>query len=147
MKYLVLALFMLAAGAALTQSDLGTQIYYPVVRLRTSDGFFITSVQERTSRRTACRESMEQFIEPIRRDCARCTLESAECVSDLVGVELALANGEVLDVHTVTAEGIKMALVGPPESAQKTCEAIAARIVLNGMKNASCVFPRRAASG
>ncbi len=144
MKYLVLALLMLVAGVALTQSDLGGQTYFPVVRFRTSEGFFITAVQERTTKRAACKESMEQFMEPIKRDCPACTLQSAECVSDLVGMELALATGGLLDVHTVTAEGIKMALVGPPESAQKTCESIATRIVLNGMKNASCVYPRRA---
>src|SRR5882672_12789654 len=112
MKYFVFALLLFGAGVGLAQLDTESDRYVPVVRVRTSDGFFVTAVQQSTSRKKACGESLERFLKPLEKTCPGCTVESASCAVELEGLELALARGEQVPVYTVSSSGVRMALVG-----------------------------------
>ena len=141
MRYLVLAGLMFALGLVVVSLDAGEQTYIPVVRLRTSDGFFITAVQDRTHDRRRCDEANERFLGPIRRGCPTCVVESTDCGERLHGFEKALASGAAVPLYTVAARGFRLALVGPPGGAKSSCEAIAVQVVRSGVPAASCVFP------
>ena len=67
MRYLVLSGLMFALGLLVVSLDARERNYVPVVRLRTSEGFFITAVQARTQDRRQCIEGPERFPRPIRR--------------------------------------------------------------------------------
>src|SRR5262245_52357998 len=142
MKYFIFALLLFAAGIGVAQLDGETQTYVPVVRVRTSEGFFVTAVQSSTGTKKACGESLERFLRPLEKSCPGCTIESSSCAAELAGMELALAKGEEVPVYTVTSNGVRLALVGPPQAVRRTCEQIVAHAQLMGTKNASCVLPR-----
>ncbi|HUJ87519.1 MAG TPA: hypothetical protein VLX30_11775 [Burkholderiales bacterium] len=141
MRYLVLASLMFALGVVVDTLEVGQRMYFPVVRLRTSEGFFITAVQARTDDARRCSEATERFVAPIRRLCPTCVVESQDCDSILYGFEKALAEGAAVPLYTVSAGGVRLALVGPPGGAKASCEAIAQQMVLSGAPSASCVFP------
>jgi hypothetical protein len=143
MKYLVLAIFLFACGAGLTQVRVeDEQAYIPVVRTRTADGMFLTLLHERVSKQTACQQTIERFV-ALLRPCAACTIESRECATELGGVDKALAEGRPVPLYTVAAEGVRISLVGPPDIIKSECESIAGHMVLNGLKTAACIYPTR----
>ena len=142
MRYLVLAGLMFVLGLLVVSLDAPERTYVPVVRLRTSDGFFITAVQTRTHDRRKCNEANERFLGPIERQCPTCVVESRDCGEPLHGFEKALASGAPVPLYTVSARGIRLALVGPPGGAKSSCEAIARQLVSSGVPTAACVFPR-----
>lgn len=144
MKYVVLAVLLLLVGVALTQIEFDNRTYVPIVRMRTDNGLFLTLVQDRTSRRKACREANERFVGPLGEACRGCTVESTDCAVQPEGIDRALANGEQLPLYTISAEGMRMALLGPPGSVQATCEMMVAQMVVRGLKSAACVFPQLA---
>ena len=141
MRYLVLATLMFALGLVVVSLDATEQTYIPVVRLRTADGFFITAGQARTHDRKKCVEDTDRFLGPILRQCPSCAVESVDCEGELHGFEKALSEGAAVPLYTVTARGIRLALVGPPGGAKSSCQAIAQQIALSGAPTASCVFP------
>ena len=142
MRYYVLALLMFALGALATTFKGATRPYTAVVRLRTADGFFITVVHSRAPTEKRCGEMVDAFVKPLETACPMCTLESAECARDLAGIDRALADGGELPLYRVSAAGVNMALVGPPAKVRDRCERIAEAMVGQGMKTASCVFPK-----
>lgn len=144
MKYVVLALLLFLLGVAITLIEFDHRTYVPIVRLRTDNGLFLTLVQDRTSRRQACKEAIERFVAPLGETCRGCTVESTDCATNLEGVDRALARGEQLPLYTISAEGMRMALLGPPGSVQATCELMVAQMVVRGVKSAACVFPQLA---
>jgi hypothetical protein len=142
MRYLVLAGLMFALGLLVVSLDAPERTYIPVVRLRTSDGYFITAVQARTHDPRQCDKANDRFLAPIRRGCPTCVVESVDCGDHLHGFEQALASDAPVPLYTVAAHGIRLALVGPPGGAKASCEAIAVQMTLGGVPAASCVFPR-----
>lgn len=142
MRYLVLAGLMFALGLLVVSLDAPEQTYIPVVRLRTGEGFFITAVQARTHDRRKCDAANDRFLGPIREGCPTCVVESTDCDAHLHGFEEALAIGAPVPLYTVSARGIRLALVGPPGGAKASCEAIATQMVDSGVPTAACVFPK-----
>jgi hypothetical protein len=142
LRYYVLALFMFALGALATTFKGDTRPYTAVVRLRTADGFFITVVHSRAPTEKRCGEMVDGFVKPLETACPTCTLESAECSRDLVGIDRALVEGSDLPLYRVSAAGVNIALVGPPATVRERCESIAESMVRQGLKTASCVFPK-----
>jgi hypothetical protein len=144
MRYFVFSLLLFAAGIGVGHLDQDEGMFAPVARVRTQDGFFITAIQQRTATRRACRESLDRFVKPLEKNCPGCLVEWAGCATELEGMELALARGEQLPVYTVSSSGVRLALVGPPQAVQRTCEQIVAHARSMGTVNASCVSPREA---
>jgi hypothetical protein len=140
-KYLILAVALLSIGVGLAQFEPEREPYFPVVRLRTTDGFFITAIQDRTLGPNACVKANERFLRPIRHGCLGCVVESVDCPHDLNGVERALTRGEPIPIFSIFSTGLRLAVVGPPDSAPKVCLEIASQLVMIGIKNAACVFP------
>jgi hypothetical protein len=141
MRYFVFSLLMFAAGVALTQADREPQAFTPVVRVRTTDGLFVTFVQRGVFKRSSCNLSVETFSRVVKDACSRCTIESAGCASQLEGMDRALANDEPLPVYTVSANDVRIAIVGPLNSVQAECGEMAAQMVTKGIQNADCHIP------
>ena len=141
MRYLILAGLMFALGVVIDTLQVEPRTYFPVVRLRTGEGFFITVVQAGTRDPRQCSEATDRFVVPIRRLCPTCVVESEDCDSTLHGFEKALADGAAVPLYTVSGGGVRLALVGPPEGTKASCEAIGEQMVVSGAPSASCVFP------
>jgi hypothetical protein len=141
MRYFVFSLLMFAAGVALTQVDREPQAFTPLVRVRTTDGLFITFLQRGGFNRSSCNQSIETFARVVKESCAPCMIESTGCSSQLEGMDRALANDEHLPLFTVSADDFRIAIVGPPHSVQAECGEIAAQMVKKGLKNAGCHSP------
>jgi hypothetical protein len=143
MRYLVLAVLLFGCGAGLTQLRVeDDQAYVPVVRTRTTDGMFLTLLHEQVADRRVCQQTVERFA-GLLRSCATCTIESMECATGLAGIDKAVAENRPVPLYTVAAEGVRISLVGPPNSVQSECESIAGHMVLNGLKSAACIYPKR----
>ena len=140
MKYLGLALILFGMGAAMVFFNREERAYVPLVRLRTAEGLFITAVQPQTSSRSSCKEAIERFVQPLGIQCKECAIES-QCVTELSGMELALAKGRDVPVYTVISKSARLALVGPTQTLQRDCEQLALQVGSSG--NASCVTPRK----
>jgi hypothetical protein len=141
MKYLVLALTLLAAGLILGHVERESELYTPVVRIRSTDGLYMTMVQPRTARQNACAAVVQHFEQALKLNCEMCTVESASCATSLQGVEGALARGERLPIYTISAEGIRVGLLGPPRSVETECQAMASQFVRSGIRSAACIAP------
>jgi hypothetical protein len=141
MRYFVFSLLMFVAGVALTHVERDPQQLTPVVRLRTTDGLFVTFVQRRTLQRSVCHDVLQAFRDNLERSCFQCMVESADCAHDLGGIERALALGEDLPLYTVSADSFRVAIVGPPESVQAECADMSLQMVRQGIATASCVAP------
>jgi hypothetical protein len=143
MKYLVLAILLFACGAGLTQMRVeDEQAYVPVVRTRTAEGMFLTLLHERVTNRKICQQTVERFA-GLLRTCATCTIESTECATTLAGIDKAIAEDRPVPLYTVAAEHVRISLVGPPSTIKSDCESIAGHMVLNGLKSAACIYPKR----
>ena len=143
MKYLVLAILLFLCGAGLTQIKIeDEQAYVPVVRTRTTEGLFLTFLHERVADRRACQQTFERFAGVVR-PCANCAIESMVCATELAGVDKAVAEDRPVPVYTVVGERVRISLVGPPHRVRSECEGIADQMVLNGLKTAACIYPKR----
>jgi hypothetical protein len=142
MKYLVLAVILFLVGVGLTQIEREDRLFTPVVRLRTTDGLFITLIQKASPKQNACREAIDRLVGALHTTCTTCFIESTDCATRLEGVDRALANNESVPMHTISAEGFRIAMLGPPQRVQAECEGMAAQMVRLGMKSAECAFPR-----
>ena len=141
MKYIVLAVLMFLLGALLTTFRPEPQPLIPVVRMRTPDGFFVTFVQDRVRGHQVCKAAIDAYVEPLKAACPACAVESSDCATKLVGIEGALAEDRQLPIYAVSAEGLRMSVVGPPRLVKEWCERLATQLVLKGLKSAACVFP------
>ena len=141
MRYGLLALALLAAAVALWQAEHEREQYTPIVRIRSSDGLFMTMIQKSTARQSSCAAMLDRFEAALRATCPICAVESTGCAIVLEGIEQALARGERMPIYTISAEGIRVGLLGPPRSVQAECEAMAREFMRNGLPSASCVAP------
>ena len=141
MKYFVLALLLAVLGLLVTTFEPRPTPSYPLVRVRTDDGFFLTLVQSRVHDQARCREAVDAFVATLAKACPSCTVESEECTLELQGIDKALAEGAPLPLYRVSAKELKIALIGPPAKVRARCERIAEGIVAQGMKTAACVYP------
>jgi hypothetical protein len=144
MRYLILALLLLAAAFLIGQMERQTIAYTPVMRVRSSDGYYVTIVQRQLSTRAQCTGLLEHFEQALRRNCPTCAVEASDCAGSLQGLERSLAADEHLPIFTISAEPMRLGLLGPPRNVQAECEAIAAYLVRSGVKSASCVSPSAA---
>jgi hypothetical protein len=142
MRYVALSGLLFILGLALTQIEREEMHFTPVVRVRTADGLFFTVVQPGTSSRNTCSTTVEELVGNFGKACGKCLIESSECASRLQGVDLALASAQPVPIYTVTAEGVRIGILGPPENVRHVCETIAGAMVNLGVKSASCAFPR-----
>jgi hypothetical protein len=140
-KYFVLALVLFAAGAGLLVFTGDEQSYVPLVRFHTSEGVYVTAVQSPAKSRSSCQAANDRFVGQLGSQCRDCTVET-HCLVELAGMELALAKGDDVPVHTVLSKGARLALVGPPRTLQRSCEQLALQVGSTG--NASCITPRKA---
>ena len=145
MRYIVLVVALFIAGAALTLVDSESQTYTPVVRVRTESGLFMTVVQRVTDKRATCSEVVGRLVDEVTRTCPACSVESADCPTKLAGIDRALALNESLPVHSIAADGVRIAMVGPPPTIQSHCSTMAAKMAQNGLPTATCVLPVAAA--
>ena len=146
MRYFALAILLFVVGVYATTLRLDPRPYHPVVRVRTGDGFFMTLVQAGAKTQAACMKTINDISAPLARACPSCVVESADCSHELSGIDKALAEGAEVPLYRVEAEGVNMALVGPPSLVRERCERIAAQMVAHGMKSASCSFPKPGAA-
>ena len=89
----------------------------------------------------ACQAEIQSYVEPLQEACPACSIESSACAGELTGMEKALAENRSLPVYVVRSEGIRMSVVGPPQRVKVWCETVAAQIVRNGLRSASCIYP------
>jgi hypothetical protein len=143
MKYAVLAVLLFIGGVTLAFVERQDQTFTPIVRVRSADGLYITLVQPRTSRRSACSATVDVFVKALDGTCATCAVESTDCATRLEGIDRALAAGERLPIYTVSAEGMRIGVVGPPHVVLSACEGMASQFVANGVKAATCIAPLR----
>jgi hypothetical protein len=143
MKQAIIALVLIGIGSWLAHLHVVSQLYYPVVRLSSPEGLTYTAVQDSTNERQACGAANERFLGPVKELCKQCKVAFARCERQLEGLELALLDGVPLPHHRVFAPGIRVAIVGLPESAKTTCEFIAGDMVKRGLRSAACVYPSR----
>ena len=141
MKYFVLALLLFLLGLLVSTFEKPPEPYYPVVRLRTADGFFMTFVENRVIGAKPCREAVDAFVDTLTKACETCDIESQECTPVLRGIDKALAEGKPLPIHRVSAQGLSIAVIGPPGKVRARCARIADGFVRQGMTSATCVFP------
>ena len=141
MKQAIIALVLIGIGSWLAHLHVVSQLYYPVVQLSSPEGLTYTAVQDSTQARQACGAANERFLGPVKDRCKQCQVVLARCERRLEGLELALYDGVPLPHHRVFAPGIRMAIVGPLESAKTTCEYIAGDMVKRGLRSAACVYP------
>jgi hypothetical protein len=141
MKYAILAALMFVAGLSLPLIQHEPQSYIPLVRVRSTEGLYITLVQARADRRSACNDRVAAFLTELGDSCPTCTVEASECATKLEGMDMALADGKALPIFTVAAEDIRVGLLGPPSTVRAECEVMASQFVMNGMKTAACVAP------
>jgi hypothetical protein len=142
MKQAIIAFVLIGIGSWLAHLHGVSQLYYPVVQV-TSLELTYTAVQDSTHERQACGAANERFLGPVKEFCKECKVVFARCERVLEGLELALLDGVPLPHHQVFAPGIRMAIVGSPESAKTTCEYIAGDMVKRGLRSAACVYPSR----
>jgi hypothetical protein len=144
MKYVVLAVLMLLLGLLVLTFKPEDPMLIPIVRMRSPEGFFVTYVHDRVKGGKACQEEIRVYVEPLQAACPDCNIESTACAGELVGMEKALVEKRPLPVYVVGAEGVRMSVVGPPKKVQIWCEVVATQIVRNGLKSASCIYPKGA---
>jgi hypothetical protein len=141
MKQATVALVSLAIGAWLAYAHVASQTYHPVVQVRSAEGLTYTAVQASSSDRQACGAANERFLRPLKERCRQCEVQFARCARKLEGLGAALQEDAPLPHYRVFAPGIRLAIVGSPTSAKRTCEFVAADMVRRGLPSAACVYP------
>jgi hypothetical protein len=141
MRHAILATLMLATGLSLPLIQHEPQTFTPIVRVRSTEGLYITLVQSRADKRGACNARVGSFIDALGDSCPTCTIETSECATKLEGMDMALAEGKRLPIFTVSAGELRVGLLGPPHTVRAECEVMATQFVLSGLKTATCVAP------
>ena len=140
MRYVALVIALFLGGVALTLIENESQAYTPVVRVRTESGLFMTVVQSVTDRQTACADVVKRLVNEVSTTCPACAVESADCPTQLSGMDRALALNEKLPVYSIAADGVRISMVGPPPSIRGQCVTMAAKMAQHGL-SATCVRP------
>jgi hypothetical protein len=142
MRYALVAALFFLAGIALTQLKGEDESYVPVVRVRTDSSLFLTIVQKVRPQKSVCVDALSDMVAEIRNTCPVCYVESSECSTTLSGIDRALAAGDALPVHTIAADEVRIAMLGPPSRVQSQCTKMAAVMASKGLVSATCVSPR-----
>jgi hypothetical protein len=102
----------------------------------------MTVVQSPTRKRAACSEIVGRLVAEVEKTCLGCSVESSECQSTLSGMEHQLASGAALPVYTISADGVRIAMLGAPKTIGSQCQKMAAKMAENGVPKATCVSPQ-----
>jgi hypothetical protein len=145
-RYFALSLLLFVAGVALSQIDHDQEQFTPLVRLRTTEGMFITFVQPGTFPRRECSQTVAAFTQSLNKSCVNCVLESAQCHEKLEGLDRALARNESVPFHTVEAKVFRVAVAGPPATVLQECREIAAQMARFGIVGSYCREPLKEVS-
>lgn len=143
MKYVFLAALLFIAGLALTQVPRKSYNFTPLVRVRTTNGLFITLVQKQISSHERCDAAVDVLVKEFGKQCPQCVVESTECAVKLDGIDSALARRESVPLYVVAADELRIGILGPPESVRSQCEGMASSMVRNGVSSAICVPPAK----
>jgi hypothetical protein len=141
MRYAILAGLLFLVGIGITQLK-GDEPYVPTVRVRTESGLFMTVVQSATRKRSACSETIGRLVAEVEKTCVGCSVESSECQSVLSGMEYQLASGAALPIYTISADGVRIAMLGAPKTIGGQCQKMAAKMAESGLPRAICVSPQ-----
>ena len=141
MKYVVLALLMLAAGLGLMHIEREPQFFTPLVRVRTTDGLFMTYVHRNPVSLIVCEQTVKTFTAVTEKSCPACVVESTACSQKLEGLDGALARNERVPLYTVDGNGFRVAMVGPPETVVAECREMASQMLSRGITTAACHMP------
>jgi hypothetical protein len=140
-RYLVLASLLFVMGLAITKLRNDPDIYTPVVRVRTDNGFFMTLIQREATEKSACTQAVDELLKEFGKACPTCNVESTDCSARLTGIDQALAHKDPLPLYVISSNEIRIALLGPPAMLEAQCEAMAMQMAKFGLKSARCVAP------
>lgn len=143
---IAVAVALVAAAVVLAQMYVAAQVYYPVVRLASADGLFVTAMHDQTSERRQCGEMNQRFVAPIRAYCKDCRVVYARCERQLEGEQEALYAGRS-QLDLVLSPGLRMAISGPGRTARELCDFVAADLVKRGYRSAICIHPKASGTG
>ena len=143
MRYIVLATLLFFVGVGLTQIERHEVSFTPLVRLRTTDGMFVTVIQPPSTKRATCSDAINRFIDHLGRSCAVCFVESSECATELKGLDRALAMDESLPLYRVSGQGLRIGILGPPSAVRAQCEVMASQMAKLGVRDAACTAPSK----
>ncbi|TMH80933.1 MAG: hypothetical protein E6H47_15760, partial [Betaproteobacteria bacterium] len=109
---------MVAAGSVLAYMHVASQVYYPVVRIASPDGVSYTALMDPTDDRRDCGAANERFLGPVKSQCQDCKVVFARCERKSEAIDLAIHHGEPVRLHWVVLSGLRIAVVGPEETAK-----------------------------
>ncbi len=142
MRHALIALVLLAVGSVLAHMHVVTQTYHPVTRVSSPEGLVFTAVQAATHERHECGAANERFLTPVKNLCAGCKVMVARCERELEPFERSVFQDKALTHYQVSAQGLHLAIQGPPEAARVSCELMAGTLKKMGVASAACLFPR-----
>lgn len=142
-KQVLIAIVLVAAAAVIAHYHVAAQTYYPVVQINSPEGLSYLAVMDPAAERQACGAANDRFLKPFKQMCEQCRIVYARCERELEGLEARLYNGAAVPHPEVDAPGLRMAIVGPADVAQKTCDYIAADMMKRGIAGAACVSANR----
>lgn len=119
-----------AGGIALAAYfHVGESRYYPVARIAAPDGIVYTAFSDEMIGRDACVEANQRFVADFRAGCPDCTVVYARCESKDEAIRLRIEGSDPV----VLSPGMALAVAGPPNFANATCESIAQDLVRRGV--------------
>ena len=141
MKYVALAVVMLLAGLGLMHIEREPRLFTPLVRVRTTDGLFITYVHRSPVNHGICEKTVKAFTDVTEKSCPACVVESTACSQKLEGLDGALARNERVPLYTVDGDVFRVSMVGPPQAVLAECREMASQMLSKGIKTAACNVP------
>ena len=139
MKRFFIAVVVIAGAAVVAHYHVAAQRYYPIVRISAPGGLSFLAVMDAQRERQGCGAANDRFLKPIKQLCKDCRIVYARCDRHLDGLEERLHNGVAVSHPQVDAPGFRMAVVGDPDMARKTCAYVAAAMTKQGVRAAACV--------
>ena len=136
-----IVLAMVAAGSVLAYMHVASQVYYPVVRIASPDGVSYTALMDPTDDRRDCGAANERFLGPVKSQCQDCKVVFARCERKSEAIDLAIHHGEPVRLHWVVLSGLRIAVVGPEETAKAICDQIAGVLLKGGLRSSGCLHP------
>ena len=143
MRDILIAIALIAGAAVLARYHIASQTYYPVARVSSPEGIAYLAVLEAAADAEACSAANERFLKPFRHSCEQCKVVYAHCTRELEGIEAQLHEGTLVAHPEVDAPGLRMAVLGEADAAQRTCDYIAADMVKRGIRSAACFSKKR----
>ena len=65
----------------------------------------------------------------------------ARCERKSEAIDLAVHSGEPVRLHWVVSSGLRIAVVGPEETAKASCDQIAGDLRKSGLRSSACLHP------